>query len=63
MVEEWLRLQSEQSKLVGKTKCFKVASHGPIIKEVTFVPKSTKKKAELEERTKQEAGKNQSGRN
>ncbi len=56
-------MQSEQSKLVGKTKCFKVASHGPIIKEVTFVPKSTKKKAELEERTKQEAGKNQSGRN
>jgi ribosome biogenesis protein ENP2 len=64
-VEERLRLQSERSKLVGETKRFKVAGQGPIVKEVTFVPKSNKKKkAESEERTKREAGKDdRSGRN
>jgi hypothetical protein len=50
-MEERLRLQSEQSKLIGKTKRLKVAGQGPIVKEVTFVPKSTKKKAESELRS------------
>lgn len=63
-MEERLRLQSEQSKLVGETKRLKVAGQGPIVKEVTFVPKSTKKKAESEERAMPDAGKDdRSGRN
>ncbi len=63
-MEERLRLQSEQSKLVGETKRLKVAGQGPIVKEVTFVPKSTKKKAESEERAMRETGKDERlGRN
>jgi hypothetical protein len=46
-MEERLRLQSEQSKLIGETKRLKVAGQGPIVKEVTFVPKSTKKKGRV----------------
>ncbi|KAL3768875.1 hypothetical protein ACHAW5_003347 [Stephanodiscus triporus] len=59
-----LRLQSEQSKFIGETKRLRVAGQGPIVKEVTFIPKSTKKKAESEERVKREAGMDdRSGRN
>jgi ribosome biogenesis protein ENP2 len=62
-MEERLRLQSEQSKLIGETKRLKVAGQGPIVKEVTFVPKSTKKTKESELSSKEAVGKDdRSGR-
>lgn len=54
-MEERLRLKSEQS--IGETKRFKVAGQGPIVKEVTFIPKTTKKKVESEDKARIEKGK------
>ena len=49
-----LQLQSEQSKFMGETKRLKVTGQGSV-KEVTFIPKSSKKKMEADEKAKQEA--------
>ena len=51
---ERLKLQSEQSKFVGETKRLKVKGEGAM-KEVSFIPKSDRKKMEAKERAKQEA--------
>ncbi|KAL9186894.1 hypothetical protein ACHAXT_010614 [Thalassiosira profunda] len=58
---ERLELQSEQSKFVGETKRLKVTGQGAV-KEVTFVPKSAKKKKDAEERAKREAKDDRMGR-
>lgn len=47
-MEERLQLKSEQS--IGETKRFKVKGQGPMVKEVTFIPKSTKKNAKSEDK-------------
>jgi len=53
---ERLQLQSEESKFVGDTKRLKVTGQGSV-KEVTFIPKATRKKLEAQEKAKQEAQK------
>ena len=47
-MEERLQLKSEQS--IGETKRFKVKGQGPIVKEVTFIPKSSKKNTKFEDK-------------
>lgn len=51
---ERLQIQSEESKFISETKRLKVTGQGAV-KEVTFVPKSARKKLEAEEKAKQEA--------
>ena len=53
-MEERLQMQSKDAKFVGETKRLKVTGQGAT-KEVTYVPKATRKKLEEEERAKQEA--------
>lgn len=53
---ERLQLQSEESKFIGDTKRLKVKGQGSV-KEVTFIPKATRKKLEAQEKAKQEAKK------
>lgn len=47
-MEERLQLKTEQS--IGETKRFKVKGQGPIVKEVTFIPKSSKKNTKFEDK-------------
>ena len=54
---ERLHLQSEESKFIGDTKRPKVTGQGSV-KEVTFIPKATRKKVEAQEKAKQEANLN-----
>jgi len=51
---ERLQLQSDESKFVGDTKRLKVTGQGSV-KEVTFIPKATRKKLEAQEKARQEA--------
>ncbi|KAL7546972.1 hypothetical protein ACHAWF_010293 [Thalassiosira exigua] len=51
---ERLQLRSEESKYVGETKRLKVTGQGAV-KEVTFVPKSVRKRQEAEEKKREEA--------
>ena len=60
-VEERLKLQSDQSTFVSETKRFKVTGQG-YVKEVTFVPKSDRKKIEAKEKEKARAKDDRMGR-
>jgi hypothetical protein len=51
---ERLQLQSEESKFIGDAKRLKVRGQGSV-KEVTFIPKATRKKLEAQEKARQEA--------
>ena len=51
---ERLQLQSEESKFIGDAKRLKVTGQGSV-KEVTFIPKATRKKLEAQEKARQEA--------
>lgn len=52
---ERLQLKSEQSKYVGETKRLKVTGQGAV-KEVTFVPQSSKKKMDGEKIMESDSG-------
>ncbi len=53
-MEERLKMREEEAKFMGETKRLKVTGQGAT-KEVTYVPKATRKKLEVAEKAKQEA--------
>jgi len=53
-MEERLKMREEEAKFIGETKRLKVTGQGAV-KEVSYVPKATRKKMEAAEKAKQDA--------